>query len=272
MTNFKEILRLHSLGINNSQIAESCGISRPTVIRAVRVANEIGLTYDGAGSMSDRDLRELLMHGEKLMPKFQMPDYDYIHKEMAKSGVTLSLLWIEYCDSCKESGTVPYKSTQFNKYYADYLKKTKATMHIRHKPGDLIETDWAGQSAGIVDTDTGGIIDTYLFVAVLPYSGYAYVEPFLSQNQACWISAHVNAYRFFGGATRILRPDNTKTAVISNTREGVVLNKAYQEMAEHYGTAIIPARVKKPRDYLQNRNIFKNEGGMPSTLCFLHRD
>jgi transposase len=248
MTNFKEILRLHSLGINNTQIAESCGCSRPTAIRTVRKAKEIGLTYERASEMSDRELFELLTPGEKTAPAYRMPDYDYIHKEMAKSGVTLSLLWMEYCEACKAEGTVPYKSTQFGKYYADYVKKTKATMHIRHKPGDLMETDWAGQTAEIVDTDTGGTIDAYLFVAVLPYSGYAYAEPFLSQSRDCWIAAHVNAYRHFGGATRILRPDNTKTAVISNTRDELVLNKAYREMAEHYGTAVIPARVRKPKD------------------------
>jgi transposase len=85
-------------------------------------------------------------------------------------------------------------------------------------------------------------------VATLSYSGYAYVEAFLSRNQENWIAAHVNAYRFFGGATRILVPDNLKTGVIKNTKSEVVVNRAYQEMAEHYGTAVLPARVRKPKD------------------------
>ena len=94
-----------------------------------------------------------------------------------------------------------------------------------------------------MDTDTGELIAAYVFVAVLPYSGYAYVEAFLDMKQEAWIVAHVNAYRFFGGVTRILTPDNLKTGVVKNTRYEVVLNKAYQELAEYYGTAVIPARL-----------------------------
>jgi transposase len=100
---------------------------------------------------------------------------------------------VEYCEACRGSGEIPYQSTQFNKYYSDYVKKTNATKHIIRKPGELMEVDWAGQTTGIIDTDTGEIIPASIFVAALPYSGYAYVEAFLSQNQECWISAHVNA-------------------------------------------------------------------------------
>jgi len=121
-------------------------------------------------------------------------------------------------------------------------------MHIHRKPGEIMEVDWAGQTAELVDSGTGEIIAAYVFVTALPYSGYSYVEAFLSQDQEAWIAAHVNAYNFFGGVTRILVPDNLKTGVVKNTRTGIVLNKAYQEMAEHYGTAIIPARVRAPKD------------------------
>lgn len=100
----------------------------------------------------------------------------------------------------------------------------------------------------LVDSSTGEVIDAYIFVAALPYSGYAYAEAFLSHNQEAWITAHVNTYNYFGGVTRILVPDNLKTGVIKNTKAEVVLNKSYQEMAEHYGTAIIPARVRTPKD------------------------
>ncbi|MEG1968278.1 MAG: IS21 family transposase, partial [Clostridia bacterium] len=171
-----------------------------------------------------------------------------VHREMAKSGVTLQLLWFEYCDGCREDDAIPYQLTQFKKYYRDFVVKTKATMHIDRKPGEIMEVDWAGQTAAIIDTDTGEPIAAYVFVSALPYSGYAYVEAFLSQNQEAWTTAHVNAYRFFGGVTRILVPDNLKTGVIKNTRSETVLNKTYQEMAEHYGTAILPARVRAPKD------------------------
>jgi transposase len=199
--------------------------------------------------MSDKELFALLTPGERAKPAYKMPNYDYIHKEMAKSGVTLSLLWVEYCEACKNAGEIPYKSTQFNKYYADYLKETNAIMHMTHKPGEVMEVDWSGQNAECINSDTGEIIPAPVFVAALPYSGYGYVEAFFSQGKECWIAGHVNAYRWFGGSTRILRPDNTKTAVTSNTRhEETIVNKSYQEMAEHYKTAVIPARVKKARD------------------------
>lgn len=248
MTNYREILRLRSLGINHSQIAESTAISRPTVIAVLQKAANQGLDWQTAEGLSDRDLTARLFPPESDKPGYKMPDYEYVHREMAKSGVTLQLLWFEYCDQCREHGEIPYQLTQFKKYYRDFVVKTKATMHIDRKPGEIMEVDWAGQTAEIVDTDTGAAIDAYVFVSALPYSGYAYVEAFLSQNQEAWIAAHVNAYSFFGGVTRILVPDNLKTGVVKNTRIETVLNKTYQEMAEHYGTAIIPARVKTPKD------------------------
>ena len=122
----------------------------------------------------------------------------------------MTLLWLEYYDQCRQAGEIPYKSTQFNKYYSDFVVKNKATMHIHRKPGELMEVDWAGTTASIIDTDTGGRIPAYIFVAALSYSGYAYVEAFFSQDQESWISAHNNAYRFFGGVTRIVVPDNLK--------------------------------------------------------------
>ena len=248
MTNYKEILRLHSLGINNTRIAESCGCARSTVISTVQRAQEKGITWEDIRSLGEAEVARKLYPATSMGRQYKMPDYEYIHREMQKSGVTLSLLWVEYCEQCQANGELPYQSTQFNKYYADFVHKTKATMHLEHKPGEAMQVDWAGQTAHIVDTDTGEQMDAYLFIAVLPYSGYAYTEAFLDMKQDAWITAHVNAYRFFGGVTRILTPDNLKTGVIKNTSSETVVNKSYQEMAEHYGTAIIPARPRKPKD------------------------
>ncbi len=121
-------------------------------------------------------------------------------------------------------------------------------MHISRKPGEIMEVDWAGKIASIIDTDTGERIPAYVFVAALPYSGYAYVEVFLSQQQENWIAAHVNAYNYFGGVTRILVPDNLKTGVEKASKYNPIINKTYQEMAEHYGTVVIPAKVRSPKD------------------------
>jgi transposase len=236
------------LGLNHSQIAESAASSRPTVIRVLQRAQALELDWQTAESLSDREFAEKLNPLDGGKPTYKMPDCEYIHRELAKPGMTQQLLWFEYCDRCRATGEVPYQLTQFKTHYREYVTKTKATMHIQRKPGELMEVDWAGQTAHLTNADTGEVLDVYLFVSVLPYSGYAYAETFFSQNQDAWITAHVNAYSFFGGVTRILTPDNLKTGVIKNTRSELVLNKTYQEMAEHYGTAIIPARVRTPKD------------------------
>jgi len=248
MTNHKEILRLKKLGLSNAEIAAACCCGRNTVTRTLKRASETGLNWTRVQSMSLEEVYSKLFPGSEDRVQYRMPDYEQIHREMQKSGVTLSLLWAEYCDQCRAAGELPYQSTQFNKYYADYVSKTKATMHLEHKPGETMQVDWAGQTAGITDTDTGELIPAYLFVAVLPCSGYAYVEAFQDEKQEAWISAHVHAYQFFGGATRILTPDNLKTGVIRNTRDDTVINKTYRELSEHYGTAIIPARPRTPKD------------------------
>lgn len=248
MTNYKEILRLKNLKVAHADIAASCGCGRNTVTRVLNRAREYGLLWDEAKDLTANEIQERLFPSAHDKPIYKMPDYKWVHREMQKSGVTLSLLWVEYCEQCRAAGELPYQSTQFNKYYADYVHKTRATMHLDHKPGETMQVDWAGTTAHVLDTSSGELLNANLFVAVLPYSGYAYVEAFPDMKQESWITAHVNAYCFFGGVTRILTPDNLKTGVIKNSRGETVINKAYQEMSEHYGTAIIPARPRKPKD------------------------
>lgn len=248
MVNHKEILRLKSLGLTHCEIADAAGCGRNTVTRTLARAREQKLNWQQVQSLSQQEVTQRLFPTEQTGPVYKMPDYEWVHREMQKSGVTLSLLWVEYCEQCRQAGELPYKSTQFNKYYADYVHKTKATMHLAHKPGETMQVDWAGQTAALVDTDTGDRLEAYLFVAVLPYSGYAYAEAFPDMRQESWITGHVNAYRYFGGVTRILTPDNLKAGVLKNSRTETVLNKSYQEMAEHYGTAILPDRPRSPKD------------------------
>ena len=248
MTNYREILRLDSLGLNKTQIAESVGCSRTTVIQVLRQAEANCISFPLPAEMSDKELAQRLYPASETKPVFRMPDYEYVHRELQRSGVTLKLLWLEYCEQCRLTGELPYQSTQFNKYYNDYVVKTNATMHLEHKPGEIMQVDWAGDAAAVIDTDTGEPIPAYVFVSALPCSGYAYVEAFFSMDQESWIVAHVNAFRYFGGVTRILQCDNLKTGVISHGKSEIVLNKAYNEMAEHYGVAILPCRVRAPKD------------------------
>ena len=146
MTNYKEILRLHSLGINNTRIAESCGRARSTVIAALQRAAEQELSWNKIKNCSTEEVARKLYPSTALGQHYKMPDYEWVHREMQKSGVTLSLLWVEYCEQCRQSGELPYKSTQFNKYYADYVHKTKATMHLEHKPARPCR--WTGRPDG----------------------------------------------------------------------------------------------------------------------------
>ena len=248
MTNYREILRLNSQGISQRSIAASCACSRNTVAKVLSLAQEIDVAWPLREGISDNDLHRLFFPEAAAPPSRKRPDYEYIHKEMAKCGVTLSLLWSEYCESCRQSNEIPLMYSQFCHYYQQFTVKNKVTMHIHRKPGEQIEVDWAGQTTPVIDRVTGEIINAYVFIGVLSSSQYAYVEAFLSQNQECWIAAHVNMYNFFGGVTRILVPDNLKTGVEKASWYSPVINKVYQEMAEHYGTAVIPARVRRPKD------------------------
>ena len=189
MTNYKEILRLAALGIAKQDIAASCQCSRNTVRNVLNAAAQRDISWLTARESSNEALRHLLFPGSSGKAVYRMPDYEYVHREMQKIGVTLSLLWVEYCEQCRANGDIPYQSTQFNKYYADFVQKSKATMHLEHKIGDTMQVDWAGQTGGIIDSDTGEVIPAYLFVSVLPYSGYVYVEACLDMKQEAWINA-----------------------------------------------------------------------------------
>ena len=158
------------------------------------------------------------------------------------------------------AGEEPLMYSQFCYYIQQDEQKRHATMHINRKPGEQIEVDWAGDTAEIIDPDTGEIIKAYLFVGVMTYSQYAYVEAFINEKQQAWITAHIHMYEYFGGVTKILVPDNCKTAVVHNNGGwyNQQLNATYHEMAEHYGTAIIPARVRAPKDKPNAEGIVGN--------------
>ena len=248
MTKYREILRLCSQGVSKRNIAESLRCSRSTIRKVLGKAETENICWPLPDDLSDRMLEQKLFGRQTRTLKRMMPDFEYVHQEMGRKGVTLSLLWNEYCEACRMEGSRPLMYTQFCHHYQEYAAKTKATLRIHHKPGDRMEVDWAGDTAFIQDNITGKPIPVYMFVAVLPCSGYAYVEGFFSRGLESWINAHVNAYQFFQGATRILTPDNLKTGVQKVDWYSPVINKTYHEMAEHYGTAIIPTGVRKPRE------------------------
>lgn len=248
MTEYREILRLHHQGISQRGIAASCGCSRNTVRDVVALAQARGVGWPLGAEMTDGKLHQML-RGEEAAPRDRRtPDYAQVHKEMGRSGVTLRLVWSEYCEACHMAGELPFMYSQFCHYYRQYVTLSRASMHIHRKPGEMTEVDWAGQTAEVVDSQTGEIVKAYLFVAVLSMSQYTYAEAFHAQDIECWIAGNVHALAYFGGVTRILVPDNCKTAVTSTDWYTPELNRTYHEMAEHYGIAVIPARVRRPKD------------------------
>ena len=251
MTKYREILRLLSLGISERKIAESCDVSRNTVSRIRKRSDAIGLKWPLEASLTDKVLETMLYpKGTVDTSEKRMPDFEYIRRELLKNGVTKKLLWTEYLEDCRRSGDNPLMYSQFCFHIQQNEQKRRATMHIPRKPGEQIEVDWAGDPAHIVDPDTGEITDAWIFVGVLTYSQYAYVEAFINERTQAWITAHIHMYEFFGGVSRILISDNCATAVDRKQSDWYTpkLNQTYHEMAEHYNTAVIPARVRRPRD------------------------
>ncbi len=249
MTKYREILRLANLGFSNRSIALSVPCSRNTVAKVLKMAQELKLCWPLQDNQTDEVLEKLFYPQLNNRPQKREPDYDYIRKELLRSGVSKKLLWTEYMEDCRANGDEPLMYSQFCYHIQQDEQKHRATMHINRKPGEQVEVDWAGDPATIIDPDTGEILKAYIFVGVMTYSQYAYVEAFLDMKQKSWIIAHVHMYEYFGGVARILVPDNCKTAVIHNGGwKDQQLNETYQELAEHYGTAIIPARVRTPKD------------------------
>ena len=250
MTKYREILRLKSLRVSERNIVRSCGVSRNTVSKVLKKASEINLSWPLKESMTDDILENLMFFKDKTATDKRMPDFAYIRKELLRNGVSKKLLWVEYCEDCRMNNEEPLMYSQFCYHIQQDEQKRRATMHIPRKPGEQVEVDWAGDPAHIIDPDTGEITEAWLFIGVMTYSQYAYVEAFINERTKSWITAHVHMYEFFGGVARTLIPDNCTTAVNHQKSDWYtpVLNTTYHEMAEHYNTAIIPARVRKPKD------------------------
>lgn len=250
MTQYREMIRLSSLKFSERNIALSCSVSRNTVAKVLKRAKELDLSWPLDETVTEQSLRQLMFPKEQTGTNKPMPDYAYIRKELLRNGVSKKLLWSEYCENCRMNGEMPLMYSQFCYHLQQDEQKRRATMHIQRKPGEQIEVDWAGDPAKLIDPDTGEMTDAWLFIGVMTYSQYAYAEAFMNEKQKAWITAHVHMYEFFGGVARILVSDNCTTAV--NHRQSSwytpALNSTYQEMAQHYGTVILPARVRKPKD------------------------
>lgn len=249
MIHYRKILELRAEGISLRGIATSTNHSRQKVTEIIELAEKKELVCPLDEIMTDVWIEEFLYPEKTLEASGRQPlDFDYIHQELAKPNVTLSLLHHEYEAECRMNQKIPYSYRSFVRHYSRYADKHKATLRIRRKPGEIMEVDWAGSTAFIIDRDTGEKLKAYVFVATLPCSQLSYAEATLSMDLQSWIRVHNHAYAYFGGTTQIIVPDNLKASVTKHTSQALILNPTYREMAEHYNTVVMPARVRAPKD------------------------
>ncbi len=244
-----EILRLkHEHQLSVREIARSCGVAPSTVGDYLLRAESAQLSWplpEGLGeSEIEARLAAVPSAGGPGASSPEMPDWGHIHSELRRPNVTLRLLWQEHIRA-DPSGL---KYSRFCERYQQWRKALEPTLRQVHVPGEKMFVDWAGQTVPIRNAADGTIQPASLFVAVLGASNKTFAEAFPDQKLHSWITAHVHAYGFYGGAAALTVPDNPRTAVVEACRYEPALHRTYQEMAEHYGTVILPTRKKKPRD------------------------
>jgi len=246
MRTIKEVLRLKwSCGLGRRDIAKSSGIAKSTVIEYLRRAERAGLSWPLPAELDDAALEHLLfppvLASDVSRP---LPVWEDIHRDLARKSVTLMLLWDEY----KAQYPDGYQYSYFADLYRAYAKKLDISMRQVHYAGEKLFVDYCGQTVPVIDKSTGEIHDCQIFVAVLGASNFTYAEATYTQGLPDWIGSHVRALQFIGGVPEILVPDNLLSGITKACRYEPGVNRTYQELAVHYGAAVIPARVRKPKD------------------------
>lgn len=248
--NVKLIMDLSAGGLTQDEITTSRHFSKSSVSQVLQISRRLGVSADDLKEMTEDEAYRLFFP-DKLSSNqiYELPDYEYVHEELKKVGVTLKLLWEEYRDNCNEKGTIPVGKTKFCDDYNTYCDQREISAHFEHKPGQRCEVDWSGPTMKIVKGD-GEEITVYLFVSCLSYSRYAFVMPTLDMKMDTWLRCHVHMYEFFGGVPVRTVCDNLRTGVKKHPhpKDGeVVLTDAYEALGNHYVTAIMPAGVRKPK-------------------------
>jgi len=250
MGKLRQILRLrYFAGIESSRtIAKSLRCGKTTVNEYLAKAREAGITrWEELDPLDHNELRkrlglELTFETHK-QPSKPLPDWMTIHEELRNRDVTLALLWTEYRDEHPDG----YQYTQFAEYYRRWRGKLALVMRQTHPPGKKGFIDFC-DGIPITDRNTGEKTPTQLFVGAMGASSYTFARATHSQKLPEWVDVNKKFLEFLGGVPAILVPDNLKSGVKSPCRYEPEINATYEEMAEHYGTAIIPARVRHPRD------------------------
>lgn len=261
----KLIMKLRHDGLSQNEIVKTRKISGLSIRQVEDIACRLNLTYSDIKDMDDNKVYRMFFpdkHSNESL--YTGPDYGYVHSELKKTGVTLKLLYQEYCDHCFETGGIPVGKTKFYDGYTQYTISNDLTNHILHKPGERCEVDWSGPTMKYHDGITGDDVTVYLFVGCLPYSQYVFVEPTLNMKMDTFLQCHVDMYDFFGGVPRRTVCDNLKTGVVEHPKEGdVILTRDYEALGIHYMTAIMPAGVRKPK---QKASVEGSVGKMATVI------
>jgi transposase len=247
MRKIREVLRLKwELKLSDRQIAKSCHLSRSTINGYIGRAEAAGLTWPLPKELADEALeKKLFPHsvGVDYAAKAS-PDWEEVHKELKRKGLTLFLLWQEY--KLEHAHGLAYST--YTLKYRQWCKERNLSMRQHHKAGEKLFVDYAGMTIDITDPATGEIKEAQIFVGTLGASNYTYAEASWTQQIEDWLASHRRMLEFFGGVPEIIVPDNLKTGVKSPNYYEPDINRSYLEFAEHYGLAVIPTRVRKPKD------------------------
>jgi len=256
MRKIREILRLkYECNLTDRQIAKSCFVARSTVANYLSRTKLAGLKWPVPENLSDTDIYNLMYRSRsnRTVNKRNMPQMEYIHNELKKKGVTLQLLWYEY----KQNNPGGYQFSYFCELYQNWAKKLDIALRQRHNAGEKLFIDYAGHTVSVHDPETGKITNAQIFIAVLGASNYTFAEATPSQALPYWIKSHIHAFEFFKGVPQILVPDNLKSGITHPSRYEPDVNPTYNDMALHYGTAVVPARPGKPKDKAKAENAVK---------------
>jgi len=251
MRKTREILRLRwELGLSLREAARSCDVSPSTVSDCLGRATVAGLSWPLPSDLDDTTLEAKLYPADSSERNKAAPDLKHVHRELRRKGVTLELLWQEYRALHPEG----YGYSRFCDLYRDFRKGLDVVMRQSHTPGEKLFVDFAGMTLPIVNAQTGEVHEAEVFVAAMGASSFTYAEALHSQELRCWLSAHVNTFEFLGGVPRVTVPDNLKAGVTKPSFYDPEINRSYQDLAEYYGTVVIPTRVRKPRDKAKVEN------------------
>jgi transposase len=240
-----ELLRLQAEGLSIRQMAASLGLARSTVSDYLRRIERASLSWPLPGDVDESELLERLFGPEAARRGGRpAPDWSCIHKERQRPGVTLQLLWLEY----KEGHPDGYQYSRFCELYGHWRSSIDPVLRRSYKAGERVFVDYAGQTVEIVDQKTGEVREAQIFVATLGASNYIFAEATWTQSLPDWIASHDRLYRHLGGVPSLTIPDNLKSGVTKACYYEPDVNPTYQDLATHFGTVVLPARVAKPQD------------------------